>query len=260
MVHDDAAGSPLTRDDPPSGPRGHLRGRLARALAIGAGALAVGLVLLWVGTPSVDDLGTRVAHLASVHGAPVLQPAEIPPLLAEAVVATEDERFYQHHGIDVVGLGRAMLYDVGHLCACQGGSTITQQLVKDVYLDGSDSGLNKLTDMALAAKVEMHTSKQQILADYLSVIATGYGRYGMASAACADFHRPLAELDLGQLALLAGLPQAPSAYDPLRDPAAAVARRQAVLASMIDEGVITPSQAAAAASEPPTLPPVPGGC
>src|SRR5664280_3854825 len=127
-----------------------------------------------------------------------------------------------------------MLYDVGHLCACQGGSTITQQLVKYVYLDGSDSGLNKLTDMALAAKVEIHTSKQQILADYLSVIATGYGRYGMASAACADFHRPLAELDLGQLALLAGLPQAPSAYDPLRDPAAAI--------------------------EPPTLPPVPGGC
>jgi penicillin-binding protein 2A len=118
---------------------------LARALAIGAGALAVGFVLLWVGTPSVDDLGTRVAHLASVHGAPVLQPAEIPQLLAEAVVATEDERFYQHHGIDAVGMGRAMLYDVGHLCACQGGSTITQQLVKDIYLDGSDSGLNKLT-------------------------------------------------------------------------------------------------------------------
>jgi len=89
------------------------------------------------------------------------------------------------------------------------GSTITQQLVKDVYLGGSDSGLNKLADMALALKVELRTSKPQILADYLSVVLTGYGRYGMANAACADFHRPLAELDLGQLALLAGLPQAP---------------------------------------------------
>ncbi len=220
----------------------------------------MGSVLLWVGTPSVDDLGARVARLASVRGTPVLQPAEIPPLLAQAVVATEDERFYQHHGIDVVGLGRAMLYDVGHLCACQGGSTITQQLVKDVYLGGSDVGFNKLADMALALKAELHTSKEQILADYLSVIATGYGRYGMASAACADFHRPLADLDLGQLALLAGLPQAPSAYDPLRNPAAAVARRREVLASMIDDGVITAAQAAAAAAEPPTLPPGPGGC
>ena len=260
MVHNDAAASPLTLDDRPRGLRGRLWVRLARALAIGAGALAVGLVVLWFGTPSVDDLGPRVARLASVHAARVLQPAEIPPLLAEALVATEDERFYQHHGIDVVGLGRAALYDVGHLCACQGGSTITQQLVKDVYLGGSDGGVNKLADMALAVKVELRTSKQQILADYLSVILTGYGRYGMANAACADFHRPLADLDLGQLALLAGLPQAPSAYDPLRDPAAAVARRQEVLASMIDEGDITPSQAAAAAAEPPTLPPVPGGC
>ena len=175
-------------------------------------------------------------------------------------MATEDERFYEHHGIDVIGLARAVLYDVSHLCACQGGSTITQQLVKDVYLGGSDSGLNKLADMALALKVELRTSKPQILADYLSVVLTGYGRYGMANAACADFHRPLAELDLGQLALLAGLPQAPSAYDPLLHPAAALGRRGEVLDAMISEGDITPTQAAAAATEAPTLPPQQGGC
>jgi membrane peptidoglycan carboxypeptidase len=224
------------------------------------GVLAAAGVLIWVATPPGDDLGTRVAALASLHGSSVLRPGEVPSLLAEAVVATEDERFYEHHGIDVIGLGRAVLYDVSHLCACQGGSTITQQLVKDVYLGGSDGGLNKLADMALAVKVELRFSKAQILADYLSVVLTGYGRYGMANAACADFHRPLADLDLGQLALLAGLPQAPSAYDPLLHPEAALVRRQEVLAAMVDEGSITRSQAAAAATEAPTLPMRPGGC
>jgi len=240
--------------------RGRLRRRLLRAAAVALGLLAAGSLLLWVATPSGDDLGTRIASLASLHGSSVLLPSEIPPLLAEAVVATEDERFYEHHGIDVIGLARAVLYDVSHLCACQGGSTITQQLVKDVYLGGSDGGLNKLADMALALKVELRTSKPQILADYLSVVLTGYGRYGMANAACADFHRPLAELDLGQLALLAGLPQAPSAYDPLLHPAAALGRRGEVLDAMISEGDITPTQAAAAATEAPTLPPQQGGC
>jgi len=228
--------------------------------AIAAGVFAVAILVLWVGTPSGDDLGARVASLAALHRSSVLQHGEVPPLLAEAVVATEDERFYQHHGIDAIGLVRALLYDIGHLCACQGGSTITQQLVKDVYLDGSDGGVNKLADVALAVKVELRYSKQQILADYLSVILTGYGRYGMVNAACADFHRPLADLDLGQLALLAGLPQAPSAYDPLLDPAAALARRQEVLAAMLSEGYITPSQAALAVTEPPTLPIKPSGC
>ena len=247
----------------PSGPPlrpGRWRRRAWRTAAIGMAVLAAAGVLLWVLTPSGDDLGTRVTGLASLHGSSVLLPGEIPPLLAEAVVATEDERFYEHHGIDVIGLGRAVLYDVSHLCACQGGSTITQQLVKDVYLGNSDAGLNKLADIALAVKVELRTSKAQILADYLSVVLTGYGRYGMASAACADFHRPLAELDLGQLALLAGLPQAPSAYDPLLDPAAALIRRQEVLDAMISEGDITEAQAAAAATEAPTLPMRPGGC
>jgi membrane peptidoglycan carboxypeptidase len=255
VVRLDAA-SPLS---PP--PRQARSGRrVLRAAAVALGLLAAVGVLLWVVTPSGDDLGARVAGLASLHGSSVLLPGEIPPLLAEAVVATEDERFYEHHGIDVIGLGRAVLYDVSHLCACQGGSTITQQLVKDVYLGNSDSGLNKLAGMTLAVKVELRFPKAQILADYLSVVLTGYGRYGMASAACADFHRPLAELDLGQLALLAGLPQAPSAYDPLLDPAAALARRQEVLAAMVSEGDISEAQAAAAATEAPTLPRQPGGC
>ena len=184
----------------------------------------------------------------------------VPPLLAEAIVAVEDERFYQHHGIDVIGLGRAFLFDVTHRCACQGGSTITQQLVKDVYLGGSDAGLAKLADLALAFKVELHYSKAQILADYVSIVPSGYGRYGMANAACADFHRPFDALDLGQLALLAGMPQAPSAYDPLLHPDLARARRASVLQAMTEDGTVSAPAAAQAAQQPVTLPPALGGC
>ncbi len=234
--------------------------RVGRGVAMAAGLLVVGVVVLWLVTPSGDDLTSRVQGLAAAEHATILAPGEVPPLLAEAVVATEDERFYQHHGIDVIGLGRALLYDVTHLCACQGGSTITQQLVKAVYLGGSDTGVNKLADMALAFKVELRFNKQQILADYLSVVSTGYGRYGMANAACADFHRPLADLDLGQLALLAGMPLAPSAYDPLLHPDLARARRASVLDAMVDEGYIMPQQANAAGTEAVTLLPAPGGC
>lgn len=217
-------------------------------------------VALWVVTPSGDDLQARVGQLAAAHQATVLHPSDVPPLLVEAIVATEDERFYQHHGIDVIGLGRAFLYDASHLCACEGGSTITQQLVKVVYLGGSDAGLAKLADMTLALKVELHVGKSQILADYLSEVLAGYGRYGMANAACADFHRPLGQLDLGQLALLAGLAQAPSAYDPLLHPAAALARRSQVLEAMVDHGYVTSAQAAVAATQPATLGPTAGGC
>jgi membrane peptidoglycan carboxypeptidase len=245
-----------------SGGRRGLRAWRVLARTVGASVLvlAAGAILMWVATPSVNDLEALVRQEATGHGATILTARDIPSLLAQAVVATEDERFYQHHGIDVIGLGRALLYDVSHLCACQGGSTITQQLVKDLYLGGSDTGFNKLVDMTLALKVEIHLTKQQILADYLSVVLTGYGRWGMASAACADYHRPLADLDLGQLALLAGLPQAPSAFDPLLHPAAALARRSEVLAAMVEDSYISPPQAATAAAEAPTLPAAPGGC
>lgn len=233
---------------------------LARVLGASVLVLAAGATLIWFASPSVNDLEARVRQEAAGHGGTILTAGDIPPLLAQAVVATEDERFYQHHGIDVIGLGRALLYDVGHLCACQGGSTITQQLVKEIYLGGSDTGFNKLVDMTLALKVEIRFTKPQILAEYLSVVMTGYGRWGMASAACADYHRPLSDLDLGQLALLAGLPQAPSAFDPLLHRAAALGRRSEVLAAMVEDGYISPLQASTAAAEAVTLPSSPGGC
>lgn len=220
------------------------------ALAVAAALAAPSVATLWVWTPDAGDVQARVEALIATHGGRVLKPDQVPKPLAEAIVAIEDERFYQHHGIDSIGLGRAVLYDVTNKCLCQGGSTITEQLVKDVYLGGSDRGYNKLQDMVLALKVEAILSKRQIIADYLSEITTGYGRYGVTSAACAYFQRPLDALTIGQYALLAGVTQAPSAYDPTVNPELARQRRAQVLAQMRSEHYITAEEAAAANAEP----------
>ena len=224
--------------------------RLALSVVAIAAAVVPSLITMWVFTPSADDVQQRVSARADAFRVVLLKEGEVPPLLADAVIATEDERFYAHHGIDSIGLGRAFLYDVTNFCLCQGGSTITQQLVKDVYLGGSDRGYNKLEDLVLAVKVERVIDKGQILADYLSVITTGLNRYGVTSAACTYFHAPLAGLTLGQYALLAGVTQAPSFYDPTVDPEAAAARRAHVLEAMLADHMISRGQADAANAEP----------
>ena len=224
--------------------------RLLVVLAVLVAVAAPGVITLWVSTPPGTDIQQRVRDVTASHQVTLLGEDEVPKLLAEAVVATEDERFYSHHGVDSIGLGRALLYDISNFCLCQGGSTITEQLVKDVYLNGSDRGYNKIQDVVLALKVEQVINKQQILADYLSEITTGYGRYGVTSAACAYFHAPLGSLSLSQYALLAGVTQAPSIYDPTVNPDAAKIRRGEVLESMESDRYITPSQATAADAEP----------
>ncbi len=224
--------------------------RLGLGVVVIAAILLPSAVTLWVTSPDPSDIGERMHALTRARGVPLLGENDVPPRLAEAVVAIEDERFYSHHGIDSIGLGRAILYDVTNLCLCQGGSTITAQLAKDVYLGGSDRGYNKLQDMVLALKVERILTKRQIMAYYLSEITTGYGRYGVVAAACAYFHSPLQGLTLGQNALLAGLTQAPSVYDPTVNPQAARDRRAQVLAKMVAENLVTPAQAQAANAEP----------
>lgn len=225
-------------------------GRLLVVVLAMAALAGPSVATLWSTTPSGDDIQPRVAALAKSYGVPLLDENQVPLQLSRAVVAIEDERFYQHHGIDSVGLGRAALYDAVNVCLCQGGSTITEQLVKDVYLGGSDRGYHKLEDMALALKVERVISKQRIMADYLSEIPSGYGRNGVVSAACAYFRAPLADLTLGQYALLAGVTQAPSIYDPTINPDVAQQRRSEVLAAMRADHYISAQQAAAANAEP----------
>ena len=224
--------------------------RMALALAVIAVAAAPSVLTLWVSTPSASDIQPRVLAATRAHGVVLLAEGDVPPLLAQAVVATEDERFYEHHGIDTIGLGRAFLYDATHSCLCQGGSTITEQLVKDVYLNGTNEGYNKIVDVVLALKVERVIGKKRIMADYLSEITTGLNRYGVSAAACAYFHRPLGNLTIGQYALLAGVTQAPSLYDPTVDPGLAALRRSSVLAAMVADRFITPEQAASANAEP----------
>ena len=224
--------------------------RIGAVIAVLAAVVAPVVVTLWVSTPDVSDVQQRVAAVTREHGVLLLRPDQVPDLLAQAVVATEDSRFYSHHGLDTVGLARAVVYDATNRCLCEGGSTITQQLVKQLYLNNSDRGRDKVTDMVLALKVEQVLSKQQIMADYLSEIATGFGRYGVAVAACAYFHAPLGNLTVGQYALLAGVTQAPSVYDPTVNPSAAEQRRSAVLRDMVNERYITAAQAAAADQEP----------
>lgn len=229
---------------------GAAAGRLLIA-ALGVAALAgPSAATLWTTTPSTQDIQSRVEAVTRSYGVPLLAENEVPQTLAEAVVATEDERFYEHHGIDSLGLARAALYDIVNVCLCQGGSTVTEQLVKDVYLGGSDRGRNKLVDMMLALKAERVIGKRRIMADYLSEIPSGYGRHGVVAAACAYFRAPLSDLTLGQYALLAGVTQAPSIYDPTVNPTAAYERRSEVLAAMHADHYISAAQVAAANAEP----------
>jgi membrane peptidoglycan carboxypeptidase len=215
---------------------------LVAAVALGGG--------LWQLTPSGDHVQVRVMSYLRLRGVALLAPNEIPPRLAQAIVATEDERFYQHHGIDTIGIGRAALFDAAHRCWCQGASTITQQLVKDIYLHGSDRGFNKVVDAAVALKVEFVITKPQILADYLSEIPTGPGLYGIEEASCVYFGASPGRLGLADDALLAGLAQAPSAYDPLQHPHAAATRRNEVLQAMLSDGYATKAAVETAQGEP----------
>lgn len=224
--------------------------RLALAIAIVAAVLAPSAATLWASTPDVADIQQRVKALTDSYGVPLLTEEQVPKLLAQAVIATEDESFYTHHGIDSIGLARAALFDVVYVCLCQGGSTITEQLVKDVYLGGSNAGYNKLVDLVLALKVERVIGKARIMADYLSEITTGLNKVGVTAAACAYFRAPLQGLTLGQYALLAGVTQAPSNYDPTINPDLARQRRSQVLAQMVSVHYISAAQARAADAEP----------
>ena len=225
-------------------------GRVVLVVAVPVALLGPSVATLWVSTPDASDVQSRVEALTRSYGVPLLGEDDVPTSLAEAVVATEDERFYSHHGVDSIGLARSVLYDAVNVCLCEGGSTITQQLVKDVYLGGSNLGYHKIEGMALAFKVEGVLSKRQIMADYLSEIPTGVNRNGVTAAACTYFRAPLRSLTLGQYALLAGVTQAPSVYDPTVNPQAAAERRSEVLQAMRNNHYITAAQAQAANAEP----------
>jgi membrane peptidoglycan carboxypeptidase len=222
---------------------------LALAAIVSAGVAVA--VVAWFASLTPTRLAPHVhSRLQRTHAKAVPLDA-IAPILREAVVATEDERFYRHHGIDVLGVLRALPYDVVHLSFAQGASTITEQVGKLLYLRGNDhTPWRKLEDAALALKLEDRYRKEQILDAYLNSAYFGEGAYGARAASERYFGVPPRRLGAAQASLLAGLIQAPSAYDPRLHPELARARQADVLRSLVRDGFLTEAEAVAAIDRP----------
>ena len=201
-----------------------------------------------VGTQQVDGYvyaGDGHTILAVLRGSQsrVLVPSDrISPWVKQAIVATEDKRFYEHRGIDLRGMARALWADIRHKGTVQGGSTITQQFVKNQLTGNAPSVTRKLKEAALAWQLEQQWSKDKILTAYLNTIYFGNGAYGIERAARTYFGHSALKLTLPEAALLAGIPEDPSLYDPVAHPRAAKARRQVVLTLMLQQKVITPGE------------------
>ena len=168
--------------------------------------------------------------------------ADVPKNLINAVIAIEDNRFFEHSGVDVIGLGRAVVKLIAKHEKSQGGSTITMQVARNFFLTREKTYLRKLNEILLAVKIENHLSKEEILSLYLNKIFFGYRSYGVAAAAKTYYGKELHQLTLAESAMIAGIPKAPSAVNPLSNVRAAIARRDHVLARMLHYGYITPRE------------------
>src|SRR5947208_366409 len=206
--------------------------------------LLPGMLYVWAGLPSTSTLSTArlplstriydrtgTVLLAEIHQGSerrhIVPLSQIAPSMRQATIAVEDRTFYQHGGLNLLRTGQAGLDDLIHLRFNQGGSTITQQLVKNIYLSGDRSVLRKLDEAILAGEIEHQYSKAQILEAYLNRIYYGNQAYGVEAAAETYFGKTARQLSLSEAALLAGLPQAPTALDPFTNPNRARARQPA---------------------------------
>jgi penicillin-binding protein 1A len=252
---------------------------LLAAFGVGLAAGGAGLAYLWprctgAECPSVgalrryqppqasqlfDARGTLVAYLAPERRT-LVPTARIPAHVSGAFLAAEDKRFYRHAGVDWRRVAGAAARNVAALRYRQGFSTVTMQLARNVFpehLSREKTLRRKLWELTLARRIEHAFTKDEILEMYLNQIYLGQGQYGVEAAAQGYFGRPTARLSVAQAALLAGLPKAPSSYDPRRNPNAALRRRNLVLGLMADAGVITHTEAARARGEPLGLAPPP---
>ncbi len=187
-----------------------------------------------------DSTGKRVlARLVGSESRKVIPSAEIAPVMKQAIVAIEDRRFFEHRGVDVRGIVRAVWQDLRNKKVVQGGSTITQQFVKNAYLSSKRSISRKLKEAALAWQLDQVWSKDRILTAYLNTIYFGNGAYGIERAAQVYFGHGASKLTLAEAAMLAGIPSDPSRFNPATDPQAVRARRREVLQAMLDQQDIT---------------------
>jgi penicillin-binding protein 1A len=168
----------------------------------------------------------------------LIEEGEVPLLLQNAVLAAEDSNFFQHGGIDAEGVLRAMTQNLRQGRLAMGGSTITMQLARQLYLTPKKTWQRKAEEALLAVELEKKFSKQQILTLYCNLIFMGHGNYGMESAARAYFGKTVQDVDLSEAAVLAGIPQRPSAYSPYKSPDLVITRRDYVLRRMWEEGYI----------------------
>ena len=235
-----------------------LGGLLAATLGLGYGYVKIGQEL-----PEIDSLSAFVRPgtltVKAANGTAILQsgPAtreklplkQIPKQMVNAFIAAEDRRFYQHTGVDYWGLLRAVGRNVMSGEMVEGGSTLTQQLARMVFLNQDRSLIRKVREAMLAQKLERSVSKDDLLEKYLNMVYLGSEAYGVGDASWAFFSKPIAELTLGETALIAGLPPAPSVYSPLINKEVAKERRNIVLARMEEQEFITPEEASKARSE-----------
>ena len=269
---------PLASEAAPAPRRRRRLWRLTRVLLIAAiwGVLAMGAVLIWFARDlprpetALDAarrpglaLQDRSGHVFATYGDIVGEPlrlAQMPRWLPEAAVAVEDRRFYQHFGLDPVGILRAATVNLRSGRLVQGGSTITQQVAKTLFLTNARTFRRKVQELMLTLWLERSFSKQEILEIWLNRVYLGSGAWGVDAASQLYFGITARKLSLWQSAVIAGLPRAPSRFNPRADPAAAAARGREVLAAMVDTGAITKEQgAAASAAMVLTLPPVVSG-
>jgi penicillin-binding protein 1A len=236
---------------------------LAAAGALIVGLLvAVALAMAYPQLPDISDLADYRPKLSmrvySVEGTQIgefgeerrnLTPfKDIPKVMKDAVLAIEDARFYQHGGVDYIGLMRAALANLGR-AKSQGASTITMQVARNVYLSSEKTFTRKIYEILLTSKLEHLLSKDQIFEIYLNQIYLGNRAYGFAAASEAYFGKPLKNISIAEAAMLAGLPKAPSAYNPIVNPKRARSRQLYIIERMEDNGFITKEQAVAAKQE-----------
>ena len=231
------------------------------------GALLAGAGVYWYlnpKLPSIDVLKdvklqvplrvyTRDAKLVAEFGEKRRTPLElrqVPDLMIHAVLASEDERFYEHPGVDWQGLTRAVVHVLRTGEKGPGGSTITMQVARNFFLGREKTYIRKLNEILLALKIERELSKAEILELYLNKIFLGHRAYGVGAAAQVYYGKPLSELDLAQVAMIAGLPKAPSRFNPVVNPERAVSRRNYVLGRMLELKFITRKQHDAATAAP----------
>ncbi len=231
------------------------------SLALGAVALVYGYdlpdvhqVAQHVRRPAVTLVsadGTRFSRTGEIQGA-IIDVNRLPRHLVNAVLAIEDRRFYHHFGIDPIGLARAVVVNFRHERAVQGGSTITQQLAKNLFLSPDRTLRRKIQEALLALWLEHVYTKDQILTAYLNRVYLGGGAYGVDAAAQTYFGKPVEQVTLREAAMIAALLKAPSRYSPVNNPDQSDQRAQVVLQAMTDAGLITPAEQAGAIMEPPS--------